>query len=63
MTGVITAGEIAFPAYVATVMDAAAASTDPALTAEGNQLKQDIKDILTNNLAPIKVDVNKIVGS
>jgi hypothetical protein len=60
---VILVGEAGFPVYVATVMDAAAANKDPQLTSEGDQLKQDIKDILTNNLSPIKVDVNKIVGS
>ncbi len=47
--------------FVQGAMTQAANSTDPQLTAEGNQLTQDIKDTLRNNLAPLNVDVDKIV--
>lgn len=46
---------------VGAVYAAAGAATDATLTSEGNQLKQDIKDTLTTNLAPFPVDVNAIV--
>ncbi|WIG59628.1 MAG: hypothetical protein OJF49_002375 [Ktedonobacterales bacterium] len=36
--------------------------TNPKLTAEGDQLSNDISDTLTNNLAPFKVDTASIVG-
>lgn len=39
----------------------AVATTNPKLTAEGDQLTQDLKDTLTNTMAPFKVDVNNIV--
>lgn len=49
------------PQIVAAAMNQAGAATDATLTSEGNQLSQDIKDTLTNNLAPFPVDVNAIV--
>lgn len=52
-----------FTQFVNTAMMKAAAQSDPQLTTEGNQLKDDIKKILRDNLAPINVDVNAIVGS
>ena len=39
----------------------AAAATNPTLTQLGDQLKQDLKHSLTNDLAPLKVEVDAIV--
>lgn len=39
----------------------AVAATNPKLTAEGDQLTQDLRDTLTNTMAPFKVDANNIV--
>jgi uncharacterized membrane protein required for colicin V production len=40
----------------------AVSTSNPKLTAEGDQLTQDLKDTLTNTMAPFKVDTDKIVG-
>jgi hypothetical protein len=49
-------------AGVSAVLQQAIATDDPTLTQEGDQLSSDIKDTLTNNLSPFKVDTNAIVG-
>jgi hypothetical protein len=58
VVGVLGGG---YPVFVSQAMGQASTSTDTTLTNEGNQLRQDIKDTLTNNLAPFTVDTTSIV--
>lgn len=48
--------------FVAGAMDAAAKGADPALTNAGNCFADDIINTLHDNLAPMQVDTNAIVG-
>jgi hypothetical protein len=52
-----------FTAYVNQTFTMIAAQTDNHLKMAGQQLQDDIKATLINNLAPINVDVNAIVGN
>ncbi len=54
---------VGFDQFVNAAMTQAANTTDPQLTAEGNQLKQDIENTLTASLAPINVDAVSIVNN
>jgi hypothetical protein len=54
---------VGYDQFVNAAMTQAANAKDPALTAAGNQLKQDIENILTSSLAPINVDAAAIVNN